>query len=171
MKEIIIKYYKSPVGEIILGGYEGKLCLADWRYRKMREAIDKRVKNSLKAEYVEGGDDCLDLAIKQLDEYFLQERKQFSIPLHFAGSEFQKNVWQALCDVPYGEVSTYLKLSKAIGNAKAVRAVANANGANAISIIVPCHRIIGSNGALVGYAGGLPAKEKLLNLESDLFSP
>ena len=84
------------------------------------------------------------------------------------GTEFQKQVWDSLLQVPYGKSETYLGLSKILGNEKAIRAVATANGANAISIIVPCHRIIGSNGDLVGYAGGLPAKKKLLELEGAL---
>lgn len=86
------------------------------------------------------------------------------------GTDFQKRVWTQLMQVPFGETSTYLTLAEAIGNPKAVRAVASANGANAIAIIVPCHRIIGSNGELVGYAGGLRAKEKLLALEQDMFA-
>jgi methylated-DNA-[protein]-cysteine S-methyltransferase len=86
------------------------------------------------------------------------------------GSDFQKRVWQALQQVPFGSVSSYRQLAESIGNPKAVRAVANANGANAISIIIPCHRIIGSNGRLVGYAGGLKAKAALLKLEHNLFT-
>ncbi len=92
----------------------------------------------------------------------------FDIPLLLVGSEFQKSVWNALLQVPYGVTETYLGLSKNIENEKAIRAVASANGANAIAIIVPCHRIIGSDGSLVGYAGGLNAKRKLLNIEKAL---
>ncbi|MGB2272160.1 MAG: methylated-DNA--[protein]-cysteine S-methyltransferase, partial [Pseudomonadales bacterium] len=87
-----------------------------------------------------------------------------------SGTDFQKNVWQALIDVPFGNTSTYLKLAETINNKTAIRAVANANGANALSIIIPCHRIIGSNGKMVGYAGGLQAKQKLLSLENDMFA-
>ena len=89
------------------------------------------------------------------------------------GTDFQKQVWEALLKVPFGSTSTYLQLAKDIGNEKTVRAVANANGANSIGIVIPCHRIIGSNGELVGYAGGLPTKKRLLKLEqsrNDLFS-
>jgi len=102
----------------------------------------------------------------QLDEYFLGERSEFDIPLLLVGSEFQQGVWRALLEVPYGETASYLDLSKRLNNEKAIRAVASANGANAISIIVPCHRIIGSNGELTGYAGGLPLKKRLLDLEN-----
>jgi methylated-DNA-[protein]-cysteine S-methyltransferase len=170
MNPINIHYYKSPVGEIILGEFKGKLCLADWRYRKMRDQIDSRIQKQLGVNYTEKTTDLHRKAIEQFEEYFLQQRKQFTVPLHFVGTDFQQSVWQALQNIPYGETRSYLELSQEIGNAKAVRAVANANGANAISIIVPCHRIIGTDGKLVGYAGGINVKEKLLNLESDLFS-
>ena len=170
MKRINIQYYQSPVGEMILGSYQNQLCLADWCYRKQRKAIDKRMHKKLDASYIEKQDALLSETITQLDEYFQQSRSEFTLPLLFVGSDFQKTVWQALCDIPYGNVANYTDLAKRIGNINAVRAVANANGANAISIIVPCHRIIGSNGALVGYAGGLSAKETLLQLENDMFS-
>ncbi|MCK4981194.1 MAG: methylated-DNA--[protein]-cysteine S-methyltransferase, partial [Candidatus Delongbacteria bacterium] len=160
MNTIHIKYNKTPVGELILGSFDGKLCLADWRYRKMRSTIDKRIKAGLNADYIEDSSDVIERAISQFEEYFRNERKEFDIPLLLVGTDFQKSVWDALMQVPYGETDTYLGLSKKIGNIKAIRAVAGANGANAISIIVPCHRIIGSDGDLVGYAGGLHAKKK-----------
>jgi methylated-DNA-[protein]-cysteine S-methyltransferase len=166
--QIKINYFQTPVGELILGSFEGKLCLADWRYRKMRSAIDKRICTSLKSKFVEGDSQVLQDCKSQLNEYFENERVDFDIPLLFVGTEFQKQVWDSLLQVPYGKSETYLGLSKILGNEKAIRAVATANGANAISIIVPCHRIIGSNGDLVGYAGGLPAKKKLLELEGAL---
>ena len=131
----------------------------------MREAIDRRIKSGLNTEYIEGGSDVISMAIVQLDEYFAGERTEFSIPLLFVGTNFQKSVWQELEGIPYGKTETYLGLSEKLGDKLAVRAVASANGANAISIIVPCHRIIGSKGQLVGYAGGLAAKSKLLQLE------
>ncbi|HIP50834.1 MAG TPA: methylated-DNA--[protein]-cysteine S-methyltransferase [Campylobacterales bacterium] len=169
MKHISIQYYKSPVGEILLGSYDGKLCLADWRYRKMRESIDNRIQKGLKAEYVEESTEVIEETIKQMKEYFNYERKSFTIPLLMVGTEFQKTVWQGLIDTPFGTTSSYLELAKRIGNEKAVRAVATANGANSISVMIPCHRIIGSNGDLVGYAGGLDVKRKLLEIENNLF--
>jgi len=107
----------------------------------------------------------LQQARQQLDEYFNQERQSFDIPLLMVGTDFQKQVWHGLTDIPYGATCSYLELSKNIGNEKAVRAVASANGANAISIMIPCHRIIGSDGSLTGYAGGLDAKRMLLAME------
>ena len=103
---------------------------------------------------------------KQLDEYFDGKRTVFDIPMLFAGTDFQKKVWHKLLEIPYGVTISYGELATQLGMPKAVRAVANANGANAISIIVPCHRVIGSDHSLTGYGGGLAAKKKLLELES-----
>ncbi len=167
--KIKIQYFKTQVGEILLGSYGDKLCIADWRYRKMRDSIDKRIQKGLNAQYVEESSEVITQTIKQMNEYFNFKRKVFDIPLLLIGTDFQKKVWQGLIDTPFGTTCSYLELAKRIGNEKAVRAVATANGANAISIIVPCHRIIGKNGDLVGYAGGLPTKKKLLDIESNLF--
>lgn len=165
MNQINIQYHKTKIGEFIIGSYEGKLCLMDYRYRRMREAVDNRIKKGLNAVYAEHSDEITELAKKQLDEYLSGQRTVFDIPLLMVGSDFQKSVWKALMDIPYGKTASYLDLAKSINNEKAVRAVAGANGANAMSIIIPCHRIIGNKGELTGYAGGLPAKKQLLNLE------
>jgi len=165
---ISIQYYKTPFGELMFGSFDNKLCLADWRYRKMRTAIDKRLRAGLKAEFAEESTPVIEDVKTQLQAYFGRCRTEFDIPLLFVGSDFQKSVWNALLQIPYGETETYLGLSKKLNKEKAVRAVASANGANAISILVPCHRIIGSNGHLVGYAGGLNSKKKLLDLEGAL---
>ncbi len=169
MNTIYVQSFKSPVGEILLGSYKGRLCMADWRYRKMRDSIDNRLQKSLNAEYIQSDTEVLNVTRMQLEEYFEGTRKTFDIPLLMIGTEFQKSVWQGLMEIPYGKKASYLELAKNIGHEKAVRAVATANGANAISILIPCHRIIGSDGSLTGYAGGLPAKKKLLELESHLF--
>jgi len=165
MSRISIQFYQTPVGEIILGAYADKLCLADWRYRTKRSQIDTRLQQGLKAKYVEQDTAILAKTRTQLGEYFNGERVIFDIPLWMVGTDFQKQVWHELMQIPYGKTCSYLELSKHIGNEKAVRAVASANGANAISIIIPCHRVMGSHGSLVGYAGGLDTKQKLLNLE------
>lgn len=170
MNKIHIQYYSTEYAEFILGSYESKLCMLDFKNRKNRVSIDNRLTKALKAEYVLKNDFILTQTRKELDEYFLGKRKSFDIPLLTLGSDFQKSVWDALLQIPYGKTATYLELSKNIGNEKAVRAVANANGANAISIIIPCHRVIGTNGKLTGYAGGLPLKKKLLELENNFFS-
>ena len=170
MYHINIQFYKTKYAEFILGSFENKLCLLDFRYRKMRTTIDNRLKKGFNAKFIEQDDKILKTTRKQLNEYFKMERKEFNIPLITIGTDFQKSVWETLLKVPYGTTATYLQLAKDINNEKAVRAVANANGANAISIIIPCHRIIGSNGELTGYGGGLPVKKRLLTLEQNLFT-
>jgi len=169
MNQINIKHHKTKYGEFIIGSFDNKICMIDWKYRKMRNSIDARILKSLNAKFVEKETPIIEETINQLDEYFNLERKRFDIPLLTVGTPFQQSVWEALLKIPYGTTSTYLQLSKDIQNKKAVRAVANANGANAISIIVPCHRIIGTNGELTGYAGGLGVKKKLLELEQNLY--
>lgn len=165
MKFINIQYCKTKIGELILGSFEGKLCLLDFRYRKMRKSVDERIKKGLNAKFVENNTEIIERIQAELDEYFHGNRKEFDVPLQMVGTDFQKSVWEALLRVPFGTTSTYLQLAKNINNKKAVRAVAAANGANSMAIIIPCHRIIGSNGELVGYAGGLPIKKRLLKLE------
>ena len=165
MKFINIQYCKTKIGELILGSFEGKLCLLDFRYRKMRKTVDERIKKGLNAKFAENNTEIIEKTLAELDEYFHGNRKVFDVPLKMVGTDFQKRVWEALLRVPFGTTSTYLQLAKNIKNEKAVRAVAAANGANSMSIIIPCHRIIGSNGELVGYAGGLPIKKRLLKLE------
>jgi len=131
----------------------------------MRAEIDTRIQKGLNLAYSEEDTAVTDEAKKQLTEYFNGERKSFEIPSLTVGTDFQKNVWAELLKIPFGKTETYLGLSLKLGNEKAIRAVAAANGANAISIFIPCHRIIGSDGKLIGYAGGLDAKKKLLKLE------
>lgn len=106
-------------------------------------------------------------AKRQLDEYFSGKRKEFDLPLRAQGTEFQQKVWNALLDIPYGETRYYGEIANTIGNPKAPRAVGLANNRNPISIFIPCHRVIGKNGKLVGYGGGLHIKELLLSLEKD----
>ncbi len=163
---ISIQYHKTELGELILGSYKNELCLCDWRYRKMRDTLDSRIKKGLNAEYVQQNSTIIAEPIKQISEYIAGERVSFDIPLLLVGTDFQKSVWEQLIKIPYGTTQSYLGLAKQMGNEKAIRAIATANGANAISIIIPCHRIIGSSGEMVGYAGGNPTKRKLLSLEN-----
>jgi methylated-DNA-[protein]-cysteine S-methyltransferase len=107
----------------------------------------------------------IDTTWQQLQEYFLGQRKDFTIPLAPRGTPFQLSVWKALLDIPYGETRSYKEIAMAIGNPKAVRAVGMANHRNPISFIIPCHRVIGANGALVGYGGGIDLKKRLLDME------
>ena len=166
MNEIIISSFHSSFGELILGSYREYLVLCDWRYRKMRTTIDERIQKYFNVQFETGNSKVLEKTKIQLEEYFSGQRNQFEIPLLLTGTNFQKSVWDELLKIPFGKTETYLNLSKKINNSKAIRAVASANGANAIAIIVPCHRVLGSNGELTGYAGGLTAKGRLLQLEA-----
>ncbi len=168
MNQINIQFYKTKIGKLILGSFNNKLCILDFKYRRMRKVVDNRIKKNLGAEFVEQDDKILKKTKEQLDEYFNKYRNDFNVPLLIIGTDFQKSVWRELMKVPYGETSTYLQLAKNIKNEKSFRAVANANAANAIALIIPCHRIIGSDGGLVGYGGGLPVKKRLLKLEQSI---
>ncbi len=165
-KNIHISYYKTKIGELILGSFEEKLCLLDFRYRKMRTTVDNRIKKYLNAEFIEQEDNIIHETKKQIDEYLQGQRKKFTIPLLLVGTDFQKQVWNELVNIAYGETASYLDIAKRINNPKAVRAVASANGANAIGLIIPCHRVIETNGGLGGYGGGLSVKKRLLHLEN-----
>ncbi len=111
------------------------------------------------------GNPLLADAVRQLRAYFAGQLRDFELPLDLAGTEFQKRVWLELTRIPYGETRSYQEMARAIGAPKAVRAVGAANGANPVAIVVPCHRVIGAGGKLVGYGGGLPLKRRLLSLE------
>ena len=164
-RKIRIQHYQSPCGELLLGSFEEKLCLCNWAIEKHPGRVEKRLRAGLKADYEEGMSDVIQEAMNQLDTYFRLERKSFDVPLLTVGTDFQKQVWEALQEIPYGKTCSYGELAERIGQPKAVRAVANANGANAISLFIPCHRIIGSDYSLTGYGGGLEAKKFLLELE------
>lgn len=163
---IFIDRYNSPCGELILGSYGGKLCLCEWAAGCRTKAIIDRMCRELGTVYEESMSDVAAKAKRQLDEYFAGGRRTFDIPLTAAGTDFQKKVWDELMLIPYGRTVSYKEVAERIGRPSAVRAVANAVGANPVSILVPCHRVIGSGRTLTGYAGGLAAKKFLLELES-----
>lgn len=165
MNKIIIQYYKTKIGEFIMGSFDDQLCMLDYRYRRMRTTVDKRIKAALNAEFYEEDNEILKETRNQLDAWLDGKRKVFDIPILLVGTDFQKSVWEVVMSIKYGETTTYMELAKKLGNEKGVRAVASVNGANALSLIVPCHRIIGSDGSLVGYGGGLAVKKRLLNME------
>jgi len=162
---VLLQYFRSPFGELIVGVYDVQLCLLDFRYRKMRSQVDRRIQSMLGCDYEQQKHPLHETCMAELEAYWQQKRQTFSVPLMFVGSEFQQKVWQQLCKIPYGQLQSYGELAQAIGAPNAVRAVAAANGANAIAIIVPCHRVIGSDDTLTGYGGGLSLKKKLLQIE------
>jgi len=167
-ENIEICYYSSPVGELILGTHKDEVIMADWRYRQKRKQVDTRIQNFINAEIRVSENKLHEEMKRQFNAYFKKELFEFDLPIRMIGTSFQKDVWNELMRIPYGKSLSYLELSNKLGNQKAIRAVASANGANAISVIVPCHRIIGKGGALVGYAGGLNTKKRLLTLEGAL---
>lgn len=155
-----LKYYASPVGQLRLIADESYLIGVIWQQEQIH-----RLKNihycTVKQHHI------LDESIRQLDEYFNHQRQSFDLPTQAFGTDFQHNVWNALKSIPYGETRNYQDIAQIIGNPKAVRAVGLANGQNPLSIIVPCHRVIGKNGQLVGFGGGLSYKAYLLALEQN----
>ena len=163
---ICVQRYHSPCGDLMLGSFEGRLCLCDWAIGERPDFIGGRLRRVLKAGIVDAPSDTVCMAFSQLDEYFKGVRREFDIPLLFAGTGFQKKIWDKIQEIPYGGTVSYGELAMMAGMPSAVRATANAVGANAISVFVPCHRVIGGDGSLTGYAGGLAAKKMLIELES-----
>lgn len=155
---LLTVYYKSPIGILEIKGNESEIqsiyFINDEFILRQYESIENIVCNELK--------NC----IQQLDEYFEGKRIEFNLKLNPKGTDFQKRVWQELQNVKFGTTQSYLEQSKKLGNVKAIRAVASANGKNPISIIIPCHRVIGTDGSLTGYAGGIWRKKWLLEHES-----
>lgn len=167
---IFIYPFECPVGSLILGEYQEKLCLCDWQFRKKRNQIDIQLQKKLHAGFIIKKTVLIHESIRQLEAYFTKKRKNFNIPLLMTGSEFQQFVWTKLLTIPYGSTITYSALAEMTGDKNRQRAVAAANGANVLSIFIPCHRVIGTNGDLTGYAGGLKAKRSLLELEGSIRS-
>ena len=166
MKDILVRYWESPCGEMVLGAFGDRLCMCDWVRTRHPGRVRKRLSAYLDAGFSETPSEVTQEAVRQLGEYFAGKRQKFDIPVLLAGTDFQKTVWERLMEIPYGQSLTYGGLAGALGRPEAVRAVAAACGANAFSIIVPCHRVTGSDGSLTGYAGGIEAKRFLLGLES-----
>ncbi len=156
----------TPLGPMLAGATEDGICLLEFIDRRMIETQIQRLKKALKAEFIPGSNPHFETLNQQIEEYFDGTRKEFSVPLVTAGTEFQEKVWAALLEIPFGGTRSYKEQANRIGNTKAVRAVARANGDNRISIIIPCHRVIGSDGSLTGYGGGLWRKRYLLDLEN-----
>ena len=147
-----VTYYKTPIGVArIVGDEDGISSIT---------VVDSATESSAHIP------ECLQECVTQLEEYFQKKRTTFSLKLNPQGTDFQKGVWKSLQGVQYGKTRSYLEQSKALGDVKAIRAVASANGKNPIWIVIPCHRIIGSNGSLTGYAGGLWRKRWLLEHEN-----
>ena len=151
------QYLESPVGRLRLVSDGNHITAIEW------ENLQTGVPTGQ-----EQSDPALNTCISQLEEYFSGERRHFELPLAPQGTEFQRSVWQALAQIPYGELRSYRDIAESLHNPKAVRAVGAANGRNPLPIVVPCHRVVGSDGSLTGFAGGLEAKKVLLRLEGSM---
>ena len=159
--------YQSPFGELSIAASGGSIVLCDWNHSRKYTLHIRDIESSQNETTDSDNEDesVIRLASRQLDEYFAGLRKEFDLPLAPVGTPFQQRVWDALSHILYGKTISYSEIAEYIGNKNATRAVANAIGCNSLSIIIPCHRVIGSNGAITGYAGGIEAKRKLLDLE------
>ena len=181
MPEVMLKVkiyeYDSPCGKLYLAARKGSLCLCDWAASKNLTDTLTRLSKALDIEFIlpetettkprpEKPSKVIVSAMKQLGQFFNGRRKTFNIPYQMAGTPFQNAVWKSLLDIPYGKSVSYAEIAAMAGYPKAVRAAANACGDNALSVIIPCHRVIGSDDGLTGYGGGLGAKRYLLDLES-----
>lgn len=157
---IVHTRYDSPVGALMLAAGDAGIHAVE--FPENRHPVKRD------GDWREGTHPLLDATMRQLDAYFAGQRRDFDLPLAPRGTPFQLQVWQALRSIPFGQTWSYARLAQAIDNPSAMRAVGAANGRNPIPIIVPCHRVIGANGTLTGFGGGLPTKEFLLRLEGAL---
>ena len=164
---ILITRMTTPLGPMYACATEKGICLLEFTDRRMLETEFKDLQKRLKANIIAGENEHLIQLKKELQEYFAGNRQTFTVPLHTPGTDFQNTVWSALHSIPYGSTRSYAQQASYIGNPKAVRAVASANGHNRIAIVIPCHRVIGSDGNLRGYAGGLERKRWLLKHERE----
>lgn len=164
-KVIDLKRIETMLGTMIACADEHGICLLEFSDRNALPTELKSISEYFKANIIQGENPHFITLEEELKEYFEGKRTRFSVPLSPVGTDFQKEVWRVLQEIPYGTTRTYQEQADILGNRKSVRAVANANGLNKISIIIPCHRVIGSNGHLTGYGGGIWRKQKLLELE------
>jgi AraC family transcriptional regulator of adaptative response/methylated-DNA-[protein]-cysteine methyltransferase len=156
---------ETPIGEMIAGATKEGICLLEFSDRKTLSSQIEEVTGLLETTIKEGSNRHLRMLKRQLKEYFKGKRKEFSLQMLTPGTEFQQSVWKELLKIPYGSTRSYQEQADLLKNPLSVRAVAQANGVNRIAIIIPCHRVIGSDGHLVGYGGGLERKKWLLDHE------
>ena len=162
--------YDSPVGKLTLAAVSDRICMLEFADSDRATGSLDKISSITRQDIKQQTSPVLKDASMQLDEYFSGKRKVFDLPLELFGSDFRKKVWNELLKIPYGETRTYTQQTLILGDPKAIRAVASANGANMIAIIVPCHRVVGSNGKLTGYAGGIWRKRWLLEHERSFYT-
>ena len=162
---LYLKRLSTPVGKMLALADDDGVCMLEFGDSKNLEKEIKEISKKKNKEVIENEHSVLKTLEIQLKEYFSGKRTTFEIPMSPVGTDFQLSVWKILNEIPYGKTMSYQKQAELLGDPKSVRAVANANGQNKMSILIPCHRVIGSNGKLTGYGGGIWRKQKLLELE------
>ena len=162
---IRVAWLRTPLGPMIAGATDDGLCLLEFTDRRMLERQLAILGRRFKMPLVPGEHEHLRQVKRELAEYFDGTRREFDVPVHVVGSDFQRKVWTALGQIPFGETRSYRDLAKAVGSPGAVRAVGQANGMNRLAIVIPCHRVVNADGRLGGYGGGLWRKQRLLGLE------
>jgi AraC family transcriptional regulator of adaptative response/methylated-DNA-[protein]-cysteine methyltransferase len=167
---IHLDWLQTPLGPLLLGATDRAVCLLEFSSPRRIERQVASLGRAFDAQLVPGTNEALATLRGQLGEYFAGTRREFDVPLDHRGTPFQRRVWQALLEIPYGETRSYLDIARRVGDAQASRAVGTANGSNRIAIVIPCHRVVNSNGALGGYGGGLSCKRFLLDIERGQFS-
>lgn len=162
---VLLSWVSSPLGPLVAGATAAGVCLLEFTDRRMLETQFESIRRLFRIPVIPGSNPHLDRLKSELADYFDGRRQQFSVPLCYPGTEFQRQVWGRLLEIPYGETRSYAELAIAVGNPRGVRAVGRVNGQNRIAIVIPCHRVVNKSGELGGYGGGLRRKQFLLNLE------
>lgn len=167
MNALFVSEMRAPIGPLLLVMTERGLCAVEFGgLDRVRDPLKRWARRWFDTDRLVREDDAGQPYRAQLEQYFAGKRKYFDLPLEMRGTPFQRRVWEALLAIPYGETRSYKDVAETIGSARAVRAVGGANNRNPLPIVVPCHRVIGANGSLVGYGGGMPIKVQLLRLEA-----
>lgn len=162
---LYLSHTHTPLGNMLMGATDTGICLFDFEHRRSIDSIINRIETHIGSTFQQSHHPYFHALQQQIHEYLAGTLTQFQLPLHIIGTPFQQQVWQALQQIPYGQTRSYKQQSVLLGNEKAIRAVAGANGENGIAIIIPCHRVIAENGNLTGYSGGLQTKKWLLHHE------
>jgi AraC family transcriptional regulator of adaptative response/methylated-DNA-[protein]-cysteine methyltransferase len=162
---IFLKQFETPIGIITAGADDKGICLLEFENSKRTEDEKRKISEYLRDEFIEGDNRITVELVKEINEYFNGTRKIFTIPLVLTGTQFQNRIWNELLKIPYGTTRTYMEQAETYGNPASIRAIAGANSENRISIIIPCHRVVGKNGDLTGYGGGLWRKRWLIEHE------
>lgn len=167
LDQIFYQELQTPLGPMLAAASDKGLCLLEFTDKNNKQEILDQVSKKWNSSLMKKKNEYIQQAKKELDLYFKRKLKKFSVPLDLKGTEFQTKVWNSLNKIPYGKTWSYQEQSLKLKSPSAIRAIASANGKNKIAIIIPCHRVIGKNGSLTGYAGGIDRKQSLLDLEQN----